>query len=236
MAALPIGDELRRTVNSVDWEPQFILYCQRAMGDDVRLARQINALCGTLTEVIKEKENFVVELDMLAGKFVPGKMAEFMKEMLGKDIAGQKRALFADVSRGMSDSSLVFAAPVTCIFLCLFVCFILLLLLIDQLQRTPLKHLERNLLSFLRKIASTGTSLLQELARAIDYDDIRDQLSVLFTKETLVALIPAGCRKLSGNSDVEMLLLVCCQNSSIYQTAGLFHFLEFVDTDWWLHN
>nr|GFC24239.1 hypothetical protein [Tanacetum cinerariifolium] len=74
---------------------------------------------------------------------------------------------------------------------------------------------------------------------AADSDDIRDQLVVLFSKEVaeaLVALIPAGCRKRNRNSEVEMLLLVCCQSSCIYQTACLFHFLEFVGTDWWLHN
>nr|GEU45608.1 protein NYNRIN-like [Tanacetum cinerariifolium] len=54
------------------------------MSDDLRLARQINALCDALTDVIDGKESFVVELDMLVGKFVPRKMAEFM--MHGKDI------------------------------------------------------------------------------------------------------------------------------------------------------
>ncbi|GKG16612.1 hypothetical protein Tco_0361569, partial [Tanacetum coccineum] len=67
-------------------EPQFILYCQRAMGEDQRLAWQINALCDTLTDVIERRENFVAELDMLVPKFVPGKMAEFMKETLNKDV------------------------------------------------------------------------------------------------------------------------------------------------------
>nr|GEV65138.1 hypothetical protein [Tanacetum cinerariifolium] len=85
--ALPIRDELRRTVSSPDWEPQFILYCERAKSDDVRLARQINALCDTLTEVINERWSFIRELDMLAYKFVPGKMAKFMKEMQDKDIS-----------------------------------------------------------------------------------------------------------------------------------------------------
>nr|GEV63720.1 hypothetical protein [Tanacetum cinerariifolium] len=37
----------------------------RAMDDDVRLARQINALCDTLTKVIEGRENFVAKLDML---------------------------------------------------------------------------------------------------------------------------------------------------------------------------
>ncbi|GJW41078.1 hypothetical protein Tco_0066923 [Tanacetum coccineum] len=86
MAALPICDELRRSVNSPDWEPQFIYYCERAKIDDLRLARQINALCDTLKNVIDGRWSFVGELDMLAYKFVPGKMAEFMKEMQDKDI------------------------------------------------------------------------------------------------------------------------------------------------------
>ncbi|GJU71433.1 putative reverse transcriptase domain-containing protein [Tanacetum coccineum] len=58
-----------------------------AKSDDVRLARQINAMCDTLTEVIDERWSIIGELDMLAYKFVPGKMAEFMKEMQDKDIS-----------------------------------------------------------------------------------------------------------------------------------------------------
>nr|GEW92073.1 reverse transcriptase domain-containing protein [Tanacetum cinerariifolium] len=72
-----------------------------------RLARQINALCDTLTNVIDGRWTFVRELEMLAYKFVPGKMAEFMKEM----------ALFADVPRGLSDSLLLFAAPMIVLWL-----------------------------------------------------------------------------------------------------------------------
>ncbi|GKA47730.1 hypothetical protein Tco_0740613 [Tanacetum coccineum] len=84
--ALLICDELRRSVNSADWEPQFIYYCERSKLDDIRLARQINALCDTLTTVIDERWAFIGELEMLAYKFVPGKMAEFMKEIQDKDI------------------------------------------------------------------------------------------------------------------------------------------------------
>ncbi|GJW62865.1 hypothetical protein Tco_0112200 [Tanacetum coccineum] len=43
MTALPVCDELRHSVNSPDWEPRFIYYCERAKLDDIRLARQINA-------------------------------------------------------------------------------------------------------------------------------------------------------------------------------------------------
>ncbi|GJY51123.1 hypothetical protein Tco_0441970 [Tanacetum coccineum] len=50
------------------------------------LARQINALCDTLTNVIDGIWSFVGELDMLAYKFVPGKMVELMKETQDKDI------------------------------------------------------------------------------------------------------------------------------------------------------
>nr|GEW01125.1 hypothetical protein [Tanacetum cinerariifolium] len=86
MAALPICDELWRAVNTADWEPQFFLYRQRAIGEDKRLAWQLNALCDTLTYVIKRRENFVSELDMLVLKFVSRKMVEFMKETLNKDV------------------------------------------------------------------------------------------------------------------------------------------------------
>ncbi|GKB62886.1 hypothetical protein Tco_0919072 [Tanacetum coccineum] len=76
ISALPICDELRRAVSTTDWEPQFILYCQRAMDEDQMLAWQINTLCDTLTDIIERRENFVAELDMLVIKFMPGKMAD----------------------------------------------------------------------------------------------------------------------------------------------------------------
>nr|GEV81282.1 hypothetical protein [Tanacetum cinerariifolium] len=83
--ALPICDELRHIVNSPDWEPQFIYYCERSKLDDTMLERQINTLYD-MTNVIDERWSFIRELEMLAYKFVPGKMAEFMKTMQDKDI------------------------------------------------------------------------------------------------------------------------------------------------------
>ncbi|GKE60368.1 hypothetical protein Tco_1510735 [Tanacetum coccineum] len=86
MAALPICDELRRSVNSSDWVPQFILRCHREISNDVRLVTEINALCARLTVIVDERANFVNELDMLEPEFVPVKMAELMKQILDKDI------------------------------------------------------------------------------------------------------------------------------------------------------
>nr|GEX29405.1 hypothetical protein [Tanacetum cinerariifolium] len=84
--SLPICDELRHSVNSADWEPQFIYYYERSMLDDIRLARQINALCDTLTNVIDKRWAFNGELELLAYKFVPRKMEVFIKEIHDKDI------------------------------------------------------------------------------------------------------------------------------------------------------
>ncbi|GKC71325.1 hypothetical protein Tco_1117208 [Tanacetum coccineum] len=86
MAALPICDELRKSVNSPDWEPMFILRCHREISEDLRLAREINALCARVTAIINERENFVDELDILVGRPVPGKIGEIMKQVQGKDI------------------------------------------------------------------------------------------------------------------------------------------------------
>nr|GEU29833.1 hypothetical protein [Tanacetum cinerariifolium] len=56
-----------------------------AIGEDLSLAREINALCVGLTIVIEERDNFVDELDLLVVRFVSEKMAEFMKESQEKD-------------------------------------------------------------------------------------------------------------------------------------------------------
>ncbi|GJU57549.1 hypothetical protein Tco_1235315 [Tanacetum coccineum] len=86
MAALPMCNELRRSVNSPNWEPQFILRCRREIAENLRLAREINVLCDRVTAIVDKRESFVDELDILVGRSVPGKMAEFMKQVQGKDI------------------------------------------------------------------------------------------------------------------------------------------------------
>ncbi|GJR66248.1 hypothetical protein Tco_0012313 [Tanacetum coccineum] len=63
----------------------FILYCCRAIVEDSNLAREIDGLCAGLTARIEEREYFIDELDVLADRFVPEKMAEFMKETQEKD-------------------------------------------------------------------------------------------------------------------------------------------------------
>nr|GEW40874.1 hypothetical protein [Tanacetum cinerariifolium] len=86
METLPIYDELRRSVNSSNWEPQFILQCHREISDDVRVGIKINALCARLTVIVDERVNFVDELDMLAPEFIPVKMADLIKQIQDKDI------------------------------------------------------------------------------------------------------------------------------------------------------
>ncbi|GKB05770.1 hypothetical protein Tco_0833965 [Tanacetum coccineum] len=46
----------------------FILYCQRAVTEDLRLAGQIKCLCAGLTAVIEEMEHFIDELDILVDR------------------------------------------------------------------------------------------------------------------------------------------------------------------------
>nr|GFA16956.1 hypothetical protein [Tanacetum cinerariifolium] len=53
---------------------------RREISKDLRLAKEINALCMCLTAIVDDIEFFADELDMLAGKHVPYKMAEFTKQ------------------------------------------------------------------------------------------------------------------------------------------------------------
>ncbi|GJX74497.1 hypothetical protein Tco_0313092 [Tanacetum coccineum] len=69
-----------------EFEPQFILRCHREITEDLRLAREINALCARVTVIVDQREMFVDELDMLAGRHVPDKMGDFMNQVQGKDI------------------------------------------------------------------------------------------------------------------------------------------------------
>nr|GEU72137.1 leucine-rich repeat protein [Tanacetum cinerariifolium] len=54
---------------------------------DLRVAREINALCARVTAIVDQREMFVDELDMLAGRHVPDKMADFMKQVQVEPIA-----------------------------------------------------------------------------------------------------------------------------------------------------
>nr|GEW67438.1 hypothetical protein [Tanacetum cinerariifolium] len=64
----------------------FILYCERSVNVYSRLAWEINGLCDCSNNIIKEKGNFVNELETLVGKFVSEKMCEFLKANLEKDV------------------------------------------------------------------------------------------------------------------------------------------------------
>nr|GEW43455.1 retrovirus-related Pol polyprotein from transposon TNT 1-94 [Tanacetum cinerariifolium] len=73
MTTLPTCDELRRAVNSSDWESRFILYCRRVISEDQKLVWQINAFCNTLTDIIEEREK----------KFMTGCAGEYV--CIGED-------------------------------------------------------------------------------------------------------------------------------------------------------
>ncbi|GJY86887.1 hypothetical protein Tco_0500913 [Tanacetum coccineum] len=85
MEALPRCDELRRSSCSEEWEDMIILYYRRAIVEDSNLAREIDGFCAGLTARIEKREYFIDELDVLADRFVPEKMAEFMKETQEKE-------------------------------------------------------------------------------------------------------------------------------------------------------
>nr|GEU92804.1 hypothetical protein [Tanacetum cinerariifolium] len=83
--ALPRCAELRRSSCSEESEDMFILYCRRAVVEDLNLAREIDGLCAGLIARIEERGYFIDELDVLTDRFLPKKMAEFMKEIQEKD-------------------------------------------------------------------------------------------------------------------------------------------------------
>ncbi|GKG25745.1 hypothetical protein Tco_0398891, partial [Tanacetum coccineum] len=56
MEALPICNDLRNSARSLDWESQFILRCHRKIVKDLRLAREINALCAHVTAIVDQRE------------------------------------------------------------------------------------------------------------------------------------------------------------------------------------
>ncbi|GJV76913.1 hypothetical protein Tco_1508497 [Tanacetum coccineum] len=59
-----------RSVGKVDWKPQFILRCRREISEDLRLAREINALCIRLTAIVQNKDiSNLMKLRILGREF-----------------------------------------------------------------------------------------------------------------------------------------------------------------------
>nr|GEX00344.1 hypothetical protein [Tanacetum cinerariifolium] len=83
MAWLPTCGELRSLSNSVHWEPMFILYCQRSVCEDYRLAGLINREATEVNDTIMVRDQFLEELDSLGVRHV--KMAEFLRELQMRD-------------------------------------------------------------------------------------------------------------------------------------------------------
>ncbi|GKD08497.1 hypothetical protein Tco_1188182 [Tanacetum coccineum] len=77
-------DELWLATNLSKWEPMMILYCRRAITEDYRFTREINRISGELVAVLEERDHFIEELDVLAGRRVPDKTVEFLKETQAK--------------------------------------------------------------------------------------------------------------------------------------------------------
>nr|GEX21235.1 hypothetical protein [Tanacetum cinerariifolium] len=100
MTSLVKCAELKDRVGGWEWADMMALYCvdavvktaeflndalwkderrlQREIIEDLRPAREINALRARVTAIVDQREMFVDELDMLAGRHVPDKMADFM--------------------------------------------------------------------------------------------------------------------------------------------------------------
>ncbi|GJQ96573.1 hypothetical protein Tco_0007712 [Tanacetum coccineum] len=65
MAWLSMCGELRPSYDYVQWEPMFILYCHRSMGEDYRLVGEINMMAREVNSVVIVRDQFLEELDRL---------------------------------------------------------------------------------------------------------------------------------------------------------------------------
>ncbi|GJV28188.1 hypothetical protein Tco_1384636 [Tanacetum coccineum] len=100
MASLPKCGALRDAVSGWDWVAIMVLYCQISIAEDHDFARRMNQLLQEMVVAYDDKVDFIQELEAVPGvdatgktdEFlkenlsVPGKMAEFMKQVQGKDI------------------------------------------------------------------------------------------------------------------------------------------------------
>ncbi|GKC74650.1 hypothetical protein Tco_1120533 [Tanacetum coccineum] len=79
----------------------FILRCQREISEDLRLSREINALCARLTAIVDERENFVDELDILVGSATCAFICGFdVENLIQSEISGVCKATEEKKVRG----------------------------------------------------------------------------------------------------------------------------------------
>ena len=84
MSRQPKCDELRAEANSKNWSEILVLYCRKASIEDIQMAQQMNALCGRLLGVTRERASFIEELQNV-GNMYAQKTAEYLREVQAKD-------------------------------------------------------------------------------------------------------------------------------------------------------
>ena len=84
MSRRPKCDQLRADANSNNWSEMLVLYCRQAAGQDIQMAQQMNALCGRLLGLTRERQNFIQELESVGNTYAQ-KTAEYLREMQGKN-------------------------------------------------------------------------------------------------------------------------------------------------------
>ena len=84
MSRQPRCDQLRAEANSNNWSEILVLYCRKASIEDIQMAQQVNAVCGRLLGVTRERANFIQELENVGNTYAQ-KTAEYLREVQRKD-------------------------------------------------------------------------------------------------------------------------------------------------------
>ena len=84
MPRRPICDRLRGEANSNNWSEILILYCRQSSGEDIEMARQLNALYERLLNVTQERASFILELESVGNNYAQ-RTAQYLREVQGRD-------------------------------------------------------------------------------------------------------------------------------------------------------
>ena len=76
--------QLRTEANSNSWSEILVLYCRQSSIENIHMAQQMNAVCGRLASVNRERAMFIQELETVGNTYAQ-KMVEYLKEVQGKD-------------------------------------------------------------------------------------------------------------------------------------------------------
>nr|GEW56390.1 hypothetical protein [Tanacetum cinerariifolium] len=161
---------------------------EEAAKEDRQIATKLNRLSEELLVLCEKRRNIVHKLRIFRSIVFVSKAAEFVAESVRKanDQAAQVRKVETEIEATVLEKEVSVLCQITglwCLFVDLGFIFNVVMCCLFMFCKMSGLGVECDCSVVLTNMAYAGMSLLQELVRAADSNDIKDQLSVLFKRE-----------------------------------------------------